>query len=99
MMRKCTEDCKMFNKYLVISYNKQRNIETNAVEFATNSLQHKQLLCPWTLRTGFSSSSCSPWGAPLSQLVKRNTDLSFSGIISSNFPPSPELFFHVMDRG
>lgn len=44
MMRKCTEDCKMFNKYLVISYNKQRNIETNAVEFATNSLQHSHFV-------------------------------------------------------
>lgn len=85
-MGKCIEDCKMFNKYLVISYNKQRNAEMNA----TNLLQHKQPLCPWTLRIGFSSSSCSPLGAPLSHLVKRNTDLSL-GIISSNFPPSLEF--------
>lgn len=54
-------------------------------------LQHKQPLCPWTLQIGFSSSSCSPQGASLSHLVKRNTALGFSGTISSNFPPSLEF--------
>lgn len=41
--------------------------------------------CPWTLQIGFSAS-CSPGGAPLSHLGKRNTDLSFLKIICSNFP-------------
>jgi hypothetical protein len=94
-MWKCIGDCKMFNKYLVISYNKQRNTEMNATnppsaQTATLSLDTANRFLFFILLTTGSLpvSSCQE---KYCLRILRNHQLQL--------PTQPRVSFHVTDRG
>lgn len=67
MMRKCFEDCEMFNKYLIISYNKHRNTGMNEADllrifFKANdsALRRWNMFCFFT-PLAMGSPSVSYW--------------------------------------